>query len=309
MVETSSLASHVLEALRCPACKGTLRQASCRLECTGCAAEYRVEDGIPSLVPVGLDENIRLGTAAWSNLTWDYDLYIAGVPPERLALIDAPLLAQCVSGHRVLEVGCGTARLRLRVEAAGGRYVGLDPSLALLRQGAANGARALVHGVGEHLPFPDSHFDVIIGGYASFRYIQLHMLYPECARVLKPRGVMAFTLWNNWSLFAHSVLQGLRAGRPWAARFRPGSSNDVVSPAREMKRLRESGFTVESILSTPGAPPPGWMKTSGQVNGRPDYWRGRLGALFGHDIIFVCRHEQERSAVASGRHGAHATHR
>jgi SAM-dependent methyltransferase len=279
----------LFETLRCPVCKGTLEHAAERFRCPPCEADYPIVDGIPDLIPGCVDEQIRAMTAAWDAPGLDYDASIAQTAPERLRAIDAPLLAQCGGGKLVLEIGCGTARLKQPVEEAGSRYVGLDPSLTLLRQGAARGARDLIRGVGEYLPFPDASFDVVIGGYCSFRYIQLDRLCPECARVLKPGGMLAFTLWNNWAFFLYSMAQSVRQRRFHAPRFKAGHCNDVVWATREVKRLARSGFTVESILSTRRLP---FAKSLPFVRRLVDgggYWTGAPGALIGYDIIFVCR--------------------
>ena len=279
----------LVEMLRCPACKGALERTAGRFRCPPCEADYPVIDGIPDLIPGCVDALIKAMTTAWDSPGLDYDASIAQTAPERLRAIDAPLLAQCAGGTTVLEIGCGTARLRAPVEQAGGQYIGLDPSLTLLRQGVARGARHMIRGVGEYLPFPDGCFDVILGGYCSFRYIQLDRLYPECARVLKPGGALAFTLWNNWAFFLHSIAHSVRQRRFQPPRFKAGRCNDVVWARSEIKRLAQSGFTVESILSTRRLP---FAKSVPIVRRLVDgggYWTGAPGALIGYDIIFVCR--------------------
>lgn len=279
-----------LDILRCPACKGTLEQTAERFRCPRCDAHYPIVDGIPDLIPGSVDEQIVEMVASWDNLGYDYDAFIAQTAPERLQAIDAPLLAQCAGGRTVLEIGCGTARLRKPVEQAGSRYIGLDPSLKLLEQGTARGERELIRGVGEYLPFRSGCFDVVIGGYCSFRYIQLDKLYPECARVLKPGGVLAFTLWNNWALFLRSIVGNVRRKRIRVPPFRIGNCNDVVWPASETNRLARFGFTVESILSTRNVTLLRRLPPVRSLFGWQGYWRGGLGALIGYDVIFVCKH-------------------
>jgi SAM-dependent methyltransferase len=289
MHNTEVTSPTLLGTLRCPACKGALERASERFRCPCCKADYPTVDGIPDLIPGCVDEQIKAMTAAWDAPGVDYDASIAQTAPERLRAIDAPLLAPCAGGKLVLEIGCGTARLKGPVEQAGSQYIGLDPSLTLLRQAAARGERDLIRGVGEYLPFPDGCFDVVIGGYCSFRYIQLDRLYPECARVLKPGGVLAFTLWNNWAFFLYSIAQSMRQRRFHAPRFKAGHCNDVVWPTCEIKRLARFGFTVESILSTRRVPFAKSLPVVRRLVDGGGYWSGTPGALIGYDIIFVCR--------------------
>lgn len=279
----------LFEILRCPACKGALDHIDHLLCCAPCNAVYPIVDDIPDLIPGFITEPIKKMTASWNKLGYDYDAFIAQTVPERLQAIDAPLLAQCADGKMVLEIGCGTARLKKPVEACGSQYVGLDPSLQLLQQGVARGESTLIRGVGEYLPFPDHSFDMIIGGYCSFRYIRLEQLYPECARVLKPNGVLAFTLWNNWNLVFHSIVHDVRQKRLPTLKFGNEDCNDVVSPFREIKQLEKYGFTVETLLSTKNAPLVRRLPGGKRICNWQGHWKGILGAFFGYDIIFISR--------------------
>lgn len=274
----------MLHLLRCVACQGELSQGSHCLHCLSCGASYRIIDGIPDMMPPCLDKEIQKMTLSWENIGFDYDALISKTSPERLQTIDEPLLAQ-VRGL-VLEVGCGTARLAKPVEQRGGKYIGIDPSRKLLNRGRDKGVRTLVRGVGEYLPFPDNCFDTLIGGYQSFRYIKLERAYPESARVLKPGGIFAFTLWNYWSLWIHTLVADVRSMRaPWLnfiSRHTDVVCNDVVWFSREQKRLQRSGFKVLSILSTRRLP------LLNRYLGWRGYWHGSIGALIGYDIIVIC---------------------
>ncbi len=48
---TADVPAWVRAALRCPVCRGELRDAPSALECTSCARTYPVSDGIPVLIP------------------------------------------------------------------------------------------------------------------------------------------------------------------------------------------------------------------------------------------------------------------
>ncbi len=285
----------LLEILRCPACKGGLDRINHLLCCVHCNAVYPIVEGIPDLIPGFINDPIKKMSASWDKLGYDYDAQIAQTLPERLQAIDAPLLAQCADGKMVLEIGCGTGRLKKSVEAYGSQYIGLDPSLQLLQQGIARAENSLIRGVGEYLPFPDHSFDTIIGGYCSFRYIQLEQLYPECARVLKPGGVLAFTLWNNWNLAFQSIVHDVRQKRFPTFKFTTEDCNDVVSPLREIKRLEKSGFTVGTLLSTKSAPLVRRLPGGKRICNWQGHWKGVLGALVGYDIIFISRNNGHTS--------------
>jgi ubiquinone/menaquinone biosynthesis C-methylase UbiE len=124
-----------------------------------------------------------------------YDLFTRVLGATRLhrTLIDQAGLA---TGQRVLEIGCGTGNLALRVKRAhpGVDLVGCDPDpLALAR--AQRKARNLAgirfeRGYAQRLPYPDAGFDRVLSA------LMLHHLdhdtkvaaAAEVARVLRPGG-------------------------------------------------------------------------------------------------------------------------
>jgi SAM-dependent methyltransferase len=277
--------------LRCVACRGALKLQGDSLRCPACGASYKITDGIPDLMPATLDEDVRLGISDWQNLRYDYDAELDKADrtcPERLQAIDDPLLEEAQG--MVLDIGCGTARMAKPVEEKGGTYVGIDPSMKLLKPGAAKGAPALVCGVGERLPFPDACFDTILGGYWSFRYIKLDQAFPEIARVLKPGGTVAFSLLNYWSQCAGLIAWNIQNRKaPWTnlSNLCPTMipCNDVTWFGRERKRLRRHGLRVLSVRSTRK------FSLIQRFFKWKSYWPGSIGAVFGHDILVVCRKE------------------
>lgn len=73
-----------------------------------------------------------------------------------------------VQGARVLEVGCGDGRLTRRIAGAAREMVGIDPDtdqITRARQFTTQRLRRKVRydvGSGEHLPFPDGTFGVVL---------------------------------------------------------------------------------------------------------------------------------------------------
>ena len=124
-----------------------------------------------------------------------YDLFTRALGATRLhrTLIDQ---AGFAAGARVLEIGCGTGNLALRVKRAhpGVELVGCDPDpLALAR--AQRKARKLAgirfeRAYAQQLPYPDAGFDRVLSA------LMLHHLdqdtkvaaAAEVARVLRPGG-------------------------------------------------------------------------------------------------------------------------
>jgi SAM-dependent methyltransferase len=104
-----------------------------------------------------------------------------------------------LQGKRVLEYGCGLGRLTVVLARSGAKVTAFDLSAASIEatrerleyNGLADRVE-LVVASGEHLPFPDASFDVVIGKAV------LHHLDPvagsrELARVLVPGGRATFS--------------------------------------------------------------------------------------------------------------------
>lgn len=102
-------------------------------------------------------------------------------------------LAGLKSGMKVLDVACGpglVTQCALEVVGPSGSVAGLDPSIGMLREAQKGMCRNLVRGVGEHLPFPDGHFDFLSMGYALRHVPDLRGAFAEYRRVLKPGGIV-----------------------------------------------------------------------------------------------------------------------
>jgi demethylmenaquinone methyltransferase/2-methoxy-6-polyprenyl-1,4-benzoquinol methylase len=94
-------------------------------------------------------------------------------------------------GMRVLDVGTGTgllAREIVHLLGSSGRVVGLDPSWHMMTAGRRELNLRFVQGLGERLPFPDTHFDFVTMGYALRHVPDLDQAFEEYRRVLKPGG-------------------------------------------------------------------------------------------------------------------------
>jgi ubiquinone/menaquinone biosynthesis C-methylase UbiE len=105
--------------------------------------------------------------------------------------------AQIRSGHRVLDLGCGTATLTILVKQTHPEsvVVGLDGDPKVLEIGRAKAAKSgvditLDHGMAFQLPYPDNSFDRVLSS------LVFHHLAPEdkqgtareALRVLRPGG-------------------------------------------------------------------------------------------------------------------------
>jgi ubiquinone/menaquinone biosynthesis C-methylase UbiE len=168
---------------------------------------------------------------------YDAFTWLLGVPRvhRRLAV-----RAAVAPGHRVLEVGCGTGNLALRVRRMhpDAEVLGLDPDpLALARARRKADRRGLaVHwdrGSAAALPYADESVDRVLSAF-MFHHLDEDakvLMLAEVRRVLRPGGQLHLT---DFGGHHHGI-----AGR-WVHRSEHLRANagDAV-PAR----MRDAGFT------------------------------------------------------------------
>lgn len=114
----------------------------------------------------------------------------SGVPEAiRAAVWDA--LGLC-SPVRVLEIGAGTGRIGKAFAGVGDSYVGVDTSLAMLRQFPGNSDNCiLIQADGQQLPFSDGAFDVVLLMQVLSGAGDWQKILNETRRVLLPGGSVA----------------------------------------------------------------------------------------------------------------------
>jgi len=95
--------------------------------------------------------------------------------------------------RRVLDLGCGPGKLTAQLAHLGHRAVGLDPSVAMLREMKAKKLPA-VCGRAEQIPLKDAAVDVVTAAQA-FHWFDHERAVPEMRRVLADEGRMGL-LWN-----------------------------------------------------------------------------------------------------------------
>ena len=91
----------------------------------------------------------------------------------------------------ILDIGCGTGVLEERMTFAG-QVVGVDITVEMLRLAQMKeipSIRGLSLGDGEHLPFRDGSFDVVLSCYVV-KYCSPEQLAKEMARVLRTGGTL-----------------------------------------------------------------------------------------------------------------------
>ena len=132
---------------------------------------------------------------AW--LTPLYDPLLRWGMREETFKRDLITRAQIGPGHRVLDLGCGTATLTILVKQLHpeSAVVGLDGDPEVLEIGGAKAAKAgvditLDHGVAFQLPYPDDSFDRVLSSLVLHHLTRAdkQRTLREVLRVLRPGG-------------------------------------------------------------------------------------------------------------------------
>ena len=133
----------------------------------------------------------------------------AGMPLDRFQSID-PQLLDIGPNDRVIDLGCGTGRHVLELAKAPANVLGADMSRDDIRKGRylleimrrRGEVKARVHwlqAAGERLPFVDAAFDRVICTETLEHVRDDLVLARELARVLKPGGILAVSVPDEFS--------------------------------------------------------------------------------------------------------------
>lgn len=102
---------------------------------------------------------------------------------------------------KVLDIACGTGNSALPLARRGAVVTGVDIAPNLLEQARKRAAEeglaiSFDEGDAEQLPYPDGSFDLAVTMFGAMFAPRPEMVVAECARVLRPGGVLAMANWN-----------------------------------------------------------------------------------------------------------------
>jgi SAM-dependent methyltransferase len=165
-----------------------------------------------------------------------------------------------VNGLDVLEFGCGAAQWSIALHALGARVTGLDLSEVQLEHARTLMAQAgvefpLVNASAEATPFADGSFDIVFCDHGAMSFGDPYRTVPEAARLLRPGGLLAFSMLTPivdiaWNLDQEHPTDRLVADY-WSLHKiePPGEPVDFQLPYGEWIRLFGAhGLTVESLV-------------------------------------------------------------
>ena len=157
-------------------------------------------------MPERASEEALRNRAYWDRTSDDYQERhrdFIGQPEPRWGVWQIPeselTVLGDVSGKDVLELGCGAAQWSILLAKQGARPVGLDNSQRQLDHARRLMAEAgvdfpLVHSSAEDVPLPDGSFDVVFCDHGAFSFADPYRLVPEASRLLRPGGLLAFSM-------------------------------------------------------------------------------------------------------------------
>lgn len=151
-------------------------------------------------------------------------------------------LAGDVTGRDVLDVGCGDGSLAADFREKGARFVGIDPSRAMIADACERVPGALFcAGTGEALPFASESFDLVTAVTVLCFAPDAAPIFDEMARVLRPDGRLVIGELGRWSSWA--VGRRLRAwlGSPLWRHGRFRTAGDLRALAED------AGLAVERL--------------------------------------------------------------
>lgn len=225
--------------------------------------------------------------------------------PEGVREADVHLLGD-VAGRRVLEFGAGAAQAGRYLQAQGAQVVSSDLSAGMLRQGALlNGVSStpvpLVQCDALVLPFADASFDIVVTAYGAVPFIADSAgLMRECARVLRPGGLLAFSTTHpvRWAFPDAPGPEGLTVTASYFDRT-PYVEQDDDGSATYVEHHRTLGDRVRELTAAElvlvDVVEPEWPDGNTQEWGG---WSPLRGALIPGTAIFLARrtasaHDQE----------------
>jgi SAM-dependent methyltransferase len=159
-------------------------------------------------------------------------------------------LVNARSCDTILVAACGTGRFIAEFGKSGAEVVGLDFCDAMLAIAADKclGVRFVRSDLLRRLPFPGASFNKIVLAQAADHLPRLHYTIRECARVLKPRGMIVLSVTHpdmNWG--------GYERRDDASGRFKLREHADIYNHrfCDYFEAIQAAGLEVDRIVQLP----------------------------------------------------------
>lgn len=162
---------------------------------------------------------------------------LAGLRPDLRALLDFQVMyLPARPGGRLLDVGCGDGEFLARMAGLGWSVEGLDFDGSAVEVARARGLTVHLGGLPEQ-SYPDASFDAVTLSHLIEHVYHPDQLLIECARILKPGGLLSIVTPNAES-FGHT-----RFGPDWRG-LEPPRHLQVFTLTALSRLVGASGLTV-----------------------------------------------------------------
>src|SRR5438552_15190272 len=182
--------------------------------------------------------------AGWESNVSEYEDAFARLTSQAIEpLLEAVALRP---GIRLLDVATGPGYVAAAAAARGARAVGVDFSAPMVAHARTiNPAVEFQEGDAEALPFPDRSFDAVVMNFGMLHLARPERAMTQAARVLKPGGWFAFTVWAKpeEAVGFGIILKAIQShGNPGVQLPQGPSFFRFSEPAECDRTLSEAGF-------------------------------------------------------------------
>ncbi|MBN8980149.1 MAG: bifunctional 2-polyprenyl-6-hydroxyphenol methylase/3-demethylubiquinol 3-O-methyltransferase UbiG [Rhizobiales bacterium] len=177
------------------------------------------------------------------------------INPLRLAYIrDAacrkfdrdPKKLDCLSGLRILDIGCGAGLLCEPLTRLGAQLVGVDPSatnIEVAKLHAGKSGLAIDYRNTSIEEMPDDKFDIVLAMEVVEHVVSVGAFLDRCSALMKPDGLMLVsTLNRTWKSFGLAIV-----GAEYVLRWLPRGTHQwdkFVTPDELTHHLSRNGLDV-----------------------------------------------------------------
>jgi len=191
--------------------------------------------------------------AGWTSNVSEYEAAFARITSQAIGpLLDAVHLRR---GARLLDVATGPGYVAAAAAERGATAVGIDFSASMVaRARTVYPAVEFQEGDAEAIAFPDGAFDAVVMNFGMLHLARPERAMAEAARVLKPGGSFAFTVWAKPedAVGFGIILKAIQAHGNLGVQLPQGPSFFRFSDPAECDRtLREAGFGNVRVASIP----------------------------------------------------------
>ncbi len=201
---------------------------------------------------------------SWQKDVWDAmsRVYVLEIDPRMSQIADGVVRrAKPRANMTILDLGCGTGSVAIKLAAAGARVRAIDISEQMLRIAATRAERAgfdirVEEGRAEHIPALDGSFDAVVASLSLMFVADKAAAAVEIARVLRSEGRFAASVWGppeQCDIVRFQRLVGAFAPEPPVKGVGPGA---LADPTVFLELLSRNGVAarVQQEVVTWGHP-------------------------------------------------------